>query len=101
MKAWAHFLWGLALGQVPKNQFMHTLGLADLALYFPGDITATNLFATGIVEVRKDLHLVALGALLHMVQDSFSQAHALRLTEGGGQCPQAPRFAKPGQIAQF
>jgi hypothetical protein len=101
MKTWAQFLWGLALGQVAKDQYIRTLGFADLALYFPGDITATNLFATGIVEVRKDLHLVALGALLHMVQDSFSQAHVYRLPEGGGQCPQMPRFAKPGKIAQF
>ncbi|PVY63184.1 hypothetical protein C8E08_0459 [Paracidovorax citrulli] len=30
-----------------------------------------NPFAIGIVEVRKDLDKVAMGVLLHMVQNSF------------------------------
>ncbi|MFI5443735.1 hypothetical protein [Polaromonas sp. UC242_47] len=101
MKMWAQFLWGVAIGQVPTDRFIRELGFAELTPYFPGDITATNLFATGIVEVRKELDKVALGVLLHMLQDSFSQAHTDRLPETGGQCPQIPRFAKPGKVAQF
>jgi hypothetical protein len=101
MKMWAQFLWRIAIGQVPTDKFIRTLGFDELTPYFPGDITATNLFATGIVEVRKNLDKVALGVLLHMVQDSFSQAHADRGQESGGQCEQMPRFAKPGKIAQF
>jgi len=101
MKMWAQFLWGIAIKQVPTDRFIRDLGFDQLTPYFPGDITATNLFATGIVEVRKDLDKVALGVLLHMLQDSFSQAHTDRLPETGGQCSQIPRFAKPGKIAQF
>ena len=71
-----------------------------LAVYFPGDITASNLFATGITEVRKDLDKVAIGILLHMVQDSFSQAHAERAPETGDQCVGAD-FDRPGQIVRF
>jgi len=60
-----------------------------------------NLFATGIIEVRKDLDKVALGALLHMLQDSFSHAHAGREPESGASCATIPRFAQPGRIREF
>ncbi|MPM42391.1 hypothetical protein SDC9_89056 [bioreactor metagenome] len=68
--------------------------------YFPGDLTTMNLFATGIIEVRKDLDKVAMGALLHMVQDSFSEAHTERGQESGAQCGNTD-FEKPGPILQF
>ena len=101
MRMWAQFLWGVATQTIPTDQFIRTLGMAPLALYFPGDMTATNLMATGIVEVRKDLDQVALGVLLHMLQDSFSQAHAGRAPESGAACEGKARFAQPGKIRQF
>ena len=44
---------------------------------------------------------VALGVLLHMLQDSFSQAHTDRLPETGARCSPFSRFLKPGKISQF
>lgn len=101
MKMWAEFLWGIANGSVPKDQFIRELDEEGMGRYFPGDMTAINLLATGIVEVRKDLDKVAIGALLHMVQDSFSHAHAGRLPETGAMCGDMTRFARPGKISQF
>ena len=101
MRMWAKFLWGVAVGEVRIDVPIRELGIEELTPYFPGDMTVTNLLATGIVEVRKDLDKVALGAFLHMVQDSFSWAHAERLDAGGGMCAAIPRFAKPGKVAQF
>jgi len=101
MKMWAQFLWGVATKRIPINRFMRTIRIDELAHYFPGDMTPTNLLATGIVEVRKDLDKVALGALLHMLQDSFSQAHASRNPESGAACETIPRFPQPGKISQF
>jgi len=101
MKMWAQFLWGIAIKTVPSTDFIRDLGVDQLEFYFPGDMTAMNLFATGIIEVRKDLDKVALGALLHMLQDSFSQAHAGREPESGASCATIPRFAQPGRIRQF
>jgi hypothetical protein len=100
MRMWAEFLWGVAINDIPVGKFLREVGIPDLGTYFPGDITATNLFATGIIEVRKDLDQVAIGALLHMVQDSFSRAHAQRAVETGATC-QDTRFDKPGQILKF
>jgi hypothetical protein len=101
MKMWAQFLWGIATQTLAKDKFIKTLGVPGLDAYFPGDMSAINLLATGIVEVRKDLHQVAIGTLLHMVQDSFSQAHAERTDASGGQCDAVPRFAQPGRIVRF
>lgn len=101
MKMWAQFLWGVGSKSIPVDRFIRTLGVDQLETYFPGDMTATNLFATGIVEVRKELDKVAIGALLHMVQDSFSQAHAGRNPETGAACEAIPRFTKPGSVGQF
>lgn len=101
MKMWAQFMWGIATKTVPADRYIRTLEMPELGSYFPGDMTATNLLATGIVEVRKDLDKVAIGALLHMVQDSFSQAHAGRQPESGAVCENIPRFTQPGKISQF
>lgn len=101
MRMWAQFLWGVATKAIPTDRFLRTVGIDQLEHYFPGDMTATNLFATGIVEVRKDLDKVAIGALLHMLQDSFSQAHAGRNPESGAACEAIPRFTQPGKIGQF
>lgn len=99
MRMWGQFLWGLSLKQLPTDKYIRDLGIAGLDQYFPGDMTATNLFATGIVEVRRDLDKVAIGAFLHMVQDSFSQAHTKRDQETGAACPSG--VGKPGRIQQF
>ncbi|WP_343836307.1 hypothetical protein ABRZ04_13610 [Castellaniella ginsengisoli] len=101
MRMWARFLWGLATKEIRTDQFIRFLGVDQLGQYFPGDMTATNLFATGIIEVRKHLDVVAMGVLLHMVQDSFSQAHTGRAVESGAVCERIPRFYQPGKITQF
>ena len=101
MKMWARFLWGVGNKSIPTNRFIRLSGVPQMANYFPGDMTAMNLFATGITQVRRELDRVAIGALLHMVQDSFSQAHAARASETGASCDEIPRFLKPGKITQF
>lgn len=101
MRMWAQLLWGVAIKEVPTDQYIRDLEFEKISPYFPGDMTLTNLFATGIVEVRKDLDKVALGVLLHMLQDSFSQAHTDRLPETGARCSAFSRFFKPGKISQF
>jgi hypothetical protein len=64
-------------------------------------MTATNLFATGIREARAHLDQVALGVLLHMVQDSFSEAHASRTESTGARCLLPAEFEAPGKIGAF
>lgn len=100
MKMWVEFLWGVATGTTPTGVYIRDLDHPDLVNYFPGDLTATNLFATGIVKVRKDPGKVAMGALLHIAQDRFSEAHTERDLESGAQCGNTG-YDKPGQIQRF
>lgn len=100
MRMWAKYLWGIATGGIRTDVFIRD-AQPELASFFPGDITSINLFATGIVEVRKRLPEVAFGVLLHMVQDSFSRAHATRREATGASCPGIPGVDAPGSIEQF
>lgn len=100
MQTWAKYLWGIAIGATRTDVFIRD-AQPEMASFFPGDMTSINLFATGIVEVRKRLPEVAFGALLHMVQDSFSRAHTTRREATGGSCPGLPGVDAPGRIEQF
>ncbi|WP_257389169.1 hypothetical protein [Tahibacter caeni] len=101
MRIWAEFLWGVARGAIRTDIYLRDVAVPGFAAYFPGEMTATNLFATGIVEARSHLREVALGVLLHMIQDSYSVAHASRLDAGGGECAGLPGVEAPGRIAEF
>jgi hypothetical protein len=101
MKMWAEYLWGIAIGSLPSDEPIKSLGVKGLDYFFPGDMTTSNLLATGIIEPRDHLDEVAIGALLHMVQDSFSGAHTKREQSSGGKCSRFKRFESPGRIAEF
>ena len=100
MRVWAKYLWGIAIGRTQTDVFIRD-AQPELASFFPGEMTSVNLFATGIVEVRKRLPEVAFGTLLHMVQDSFSRAHTTRREATGASCPGLPGVEAPGRIEQF
>lgn len=101
MKTWAHFLWEMAGHRLPTDVYLRDLPGQRLAQWFPGEMTAQNLFATGLIEPRPHLDEVAFGALLHMVQDSFSAAHAHRADEGGARCSTYPSAPAPGKLLSF
>lgn len=101
MKMWAEYLWSIAIGSLPSDEPIKSLGVKGLEHFFPGDMTTSNLLATGIIEPRDHLNEVAIGALLHMVQDSFSGAHTKREQSSGGKCPNFSRFEAPGRITEF
>lgn len=101
MRHWAHFLWEMAGGRLSTTEYLRELPGQELRAWFPGDMTAQNLFATGIVEPRAHLDQVAIGVLLHMVQDSFSAAHADRMDETGASCPGYAKALAPGKLRSF
>ena len=100
MRVWAKYLWGIAIDATRTDQFIREAN-PELAQLFPGDMSSMNLFATGIVEVRKRLPEVAFGTLLHMVQDSFSRAHTTRREATGASCQGLAGVDAPGRIEQF
>jgi len=101
MRLFARYMWGVATKELRNDVPIRDLGLEGLDEYFPGEMTTTNLLATGIVEARRHLDEVALGVILHMVQDSFSAAHANRALSGGGTCSGSSDYEAPGRIQSF
>lgn len=101
MRVLARYMWGVAIGELRNDIPIRNLGVAGLSTYFPGEMTTTNLLATGIVEARRHLDEVALGVILHMLQDSFSAAHTSRNQSSGGNCLGLTDYEAPGRISAF
>jgi hypothetical protein len=99
---WAEFAWGLATETLPRDRRLKDLGIPELGTYFPGDQSATILFSLGYPGFQNSkIAEVALGSLLHMVQDSFSRSHVTRSDPLGGECDGMPGVRQPGMIRQF
>jgi hypothetical protein len=99
---WAEFTWGIATGTLPRDRYLRDLGVPGLGTYFPGDLSATILFSLGNPAFQNpQVAEVALGSLLHMIQDSFTDSHASRSDPLGGECEGMPGVLRPGMILQF
>lgn len=99
---WAEFTWGLATQTLARDRYIRDLGVPGIGAYFPGDQSATILFSLGYPGFQNsNISEVALGSLLHMVQDSFSNSHVTRADPLGGECDGMPGVLQPGMIRQF
>lgn len=98
---WAEFAWTIATVPDKYYKYIRDLGIGRIGEYFPGEITASNLLSLGNPDFQTDrIDAVALGTILHMVQDSFSAAHVARNLPTGAPCPSQP-YRAPGLITQF
>lgn len=89
--AWARFLFGVHREEFGGDDFLarcpatmrncRLVELPKIAAWFPGEMTVADLFTQGDETYRGNLREVALGSLLHMVQDSFSEAHVVRSSD--------------------
>jgi hypothetical protein len=94
---WAHFSYDVAIGRIPLSAQLSELASSyPFAGHFAGTTqrswTVRKLFTNvGDIQCRQDCELkmrdeavrtLALGALLHTVQDSFSHSHAERSNSG-------------------
>jgi hypothetical protein len=99
---WAEFTWGVATQTLARDRYIRELGVPGLGAHFPGDQSATILFSLGYPGFQNSkISEVALGSLLHMVQDSFSNSHVTRADPLGDECNGMPGVLKPGMIRQF
>jgi hypothetical protein len=58
-----------------------------------------NLFTRGVPEYRVDK--VALGSLMHVIEDSFAKGHVTRDEPTGESCPAYPQLKKAGRVLAF
>lgn len=85
---WSQFLYGVATCRIDPGAYISNLGIAE---QFPRKAGWTAQFLLNPSRSKpippKYVPEVATGALLHLVQDSFSEAHAMRATDPSELCP--------------
>ncbi len=94
---WAEFAYRVATGRLDPETTMNEIAPAELRAHFEHQSgwTIHYLFAPEY-QLKGNAHkrMMAAGSLLHMVQDSYSAAHATRTFEPSPRCPN-------GGIRQF
>ena len=80
--AWAEFMYRIALGEITRGTSIKKTGISDIdSLFTYRYDTVQTLFVSDApreYKVDENLHLFAMGVLIHMVSDSFSDSHVER-----------------------
>jgi hypothetical protein len=100
---WAEFAWRVALNEFDLSSRVRDTGVEGIAeIFSTKGWSILDLFSLGNPHIRRPEYLseVALGSLLHLVQDSFAAGHVERaIAKEGEQCPSGE--AAPGPIVEF
>lgn len=101
IKLWAEFTYKTALGEVAVATPVNQVSIKDFPRLFSGNgYDVRTLFTRGVPEYRTAVSLVALGSLLHMIEDSFAKGHVDR-EPPSGVCPVATGLGKAGRVLEF
>jgi hypothetical protein len=103
MMVWAEFAYKVARGDIPSTMALDKVQIAGFSeLISIRERTVESLFTLGDPAFRNEpqINLFALGTLLHMMQDTFSEAHAER-GEEGGVCDGSSGLRQPGKLKRF
>jgi hypothetical protein len=101
---WMEFAWRVASGDLKAESRMKSVKQSTIRHRFRcSEWTVADIFILGRNDkLRPMLDRVAFGALLHVVQDSFSPAHVNREEPVAREtCPGATGVLHPGRIREF
>jgi len=83
MMNWAEFTYKISTGEIQPYVALDTLDRTQVTninqIIQRGSWTASYLFTRSEIAPRQEVKLLALGSLLHMIQDSYSDSHVNRL----------------------
>ncbi|WP_034299089.1 hypothetical protein [Herbaspirillum sp. RV1423] len=97
---WAELTWRVARKEFGLGTKLSETNIPQVENYFKGGETVQTLFTRGNPTHRENIDILAFGALLHTVEDSFSRSHVDRDEANGQECgPGMPK--RPGAIRQF
>ncbi|HEX4138271.1 MAG TPA: hypothetical protein VHY84_26915 [Bryobacteraceae bacterium] len=98
---WAEFTWKVSNGDYPPDAALNTITILGFEGFF-GDSgkQVQDLFALGNPALKNWVAEVALGSLLHVIEDSFAGGHVDRANEGGV-CPASGSLRTPGPVREF
>jgi hypothetical protein len=101
---WSELMWKIVIGELRLNTNLRDVKITHLDKFFPitSPWTVQELLTLSNKPARNYIKDVALGSLLHMVQDSFASGHTDRAESLRDQmCVSAPTFSAPGVIREF
>ncbi len=100
---WAEFSWRTALKEYTLQTYLRDIPIEGFNDHFArSGWRVQDLFTLGNYQLRKNMHEVAFGSLLHMVEDSFARGHVDREEPVYGQtCSETDQYPKPGMIREF
>ena len=103
--AWAEFMYRIALGEITRGTSIKKTGIGDIdSLFTHRYDTIQTLFVSDAPREYKadeNLHLFAMGVLIHMVSDSFSDSHVEREMQRGQNCRNVSGKHNPGWVRSF
>jgi hypothetical protein len=103
--AWAQFVYRIALGEIDRGTSIKNTDIPEInSLFTYRYDTVQTLFVNDAPrEYRndEDLHLFAMGVLIHMVSDSFVDSHVERGDQRGFKCSGVTDKRKPGPVKSF
>jgi len=103
--AWARLMYRVALGEITRSTSIRKTGIADInSLFTSENDTIQMLFVNDNPGEYKDdgnLHLFAIGVLIHMVSDSFVDSHVDRDKPHRQECKNVSGKHNPGTIRSF
>lgn len=102
---WTEFTWRVGIGEYPNAMLLKNVPLTAIANDFKSKgWSIQDLFALGNPHVRKpeNMSRLAFGSFLHILEDSFADAHVERgSTDGATPCGPQLAHQRPGQIMEF
>ena len=100
---WAEFTWRVGRGDYGLETMLKDVNVARVEEFFGrSGWRVQDLLTLGNVALRPRVKEVALGSLLHMVEDSFAKGHVDRAEATmGARCTGAEEHLAPGRIREF
>lgn len=100
--AWAEFAYATAIGKISASTPISAVQVPAIPLLFAGKgYGVESLFSRGLPEYRSQIEQVALGSLMHIVEDSFARGHVARDEPTGEACPAYPQVKRAGRVLAF
>jgi hypothetical protein len=100
---WAEFTWKISTEEYSLNTKLQDINIAGFDNFFgKSGWTVQDLFTVGNPALRPHLYEVALGSILHTLEDSFARGHVQReYVTVARECSGAPQLLAPGRIVEF
>lgn len=98
---WAQFTWGVVEGKYRLDTPLRDIEIEGWKTHFSNGHTVQDLFTLGRPWLRPHVKSMALGSLMHMVQDSFAAGHVERAEATVGQTCLNGAQPMYGRVSEF